>query len=598
MRYDDRIVDEVRAANDIVDVISAYIPLKRAGRNFKALSPFKPEKTPSFMVSPEKQIFHCFSTGIGGDVFSFLMKYENLSFPEALRLLAERANIRIPEQSGGSREDRSETERFYEAYQVAAEYYHRQLLDPQNGQAARKYLIQRKFDEALVKEFKLGWAPDGWRGLFDLLTRKGFSEEMLMKASLIKKSEKGNCYDVFRNRVIFPIHNLSGKVVGFGGRLISGDAGGGPKYLNSPETPIFKKRKELFGLFMAKKNIDPSRPRMIVVEGYIDFLSLYAAGFKNAVATLGTALTEEHVQTLKRFVDEAIVIYDGDAAGIRASLKGLEIFLQGGMNVKLVQMPAGLDPDDYLKKEGTGKFGQLLETAKDFFDYKLDILKKQYDLQDSLGLMRVSADFIETLSKVKDPILSAHYVRRLAGELNLEEDIIRTELQKFKEKAVRSHEPSPGETKKEAHAEARSQKAFETEEVLLLAHMIDDEKMLALGVRELKESDFGDKRLGLLFRDLTLRVEHAQSLQLASILASIQDEGLKRALVRIAATDWPADERKKAFSDCLQKIRQKQRTRKLMVLKGHIQQAEKNGDTHALTQLVKEYQELLKTPQI
>ena len=381
MRYDEKIIDEVRTANPIVEVIGQYVPLKRSGHNFKARCPFHQEKTPSFMVHPEKQIFHCFGCVAGGDVFGFLMRYENMSFPEALRRLAERAHIRLPEPVAKRGEGPTESEQLYEIYRLAEDYYRAKFLS-EEGRRARDYFHARGFKDEMAEEFKIGWASEAWQGLFEFLSKKGFSEPLLLKSGLIHRSAKGNLYDGFRGRLLFPIRNLQGKGVAFGGRIIA--ESDGPKYLNSPENPVFHKRRELFGLNLAKKFIDRDRPRIFVVEGYLDFLRLYQEGFKTTVATLGTALTEEHVQVLKRFAEEAVVIYDGDKAGEAASLRGLEVFLEGGMSVKLVRMPVGFDPDDFVKKHGAPAFEKLLSEARDFFDYKFEVLRSRFDLRDSL----------------------------------------------------------------------------------------------------------------------------------------------------------------------------------------------------------------------
>ncbi|MDD5225896.1 MAG: DNA primase, partial [Candidatus Omnitrophica bacterium] len=422
-RYEDHVVEQVSAANDIVEIISQYIPLKRAGRHLKACCPFHQEKSPSFMVQPEKQMFHCFGCGAGGDVFSFVMRHENMTFPEALKSLAERAHITLPERSS-HRDDGGQKEKLFEVCQVAADIYH-ELLLKDAGASARAYLAQRKISEEIIREFKLGWAPMEWRTLFDRMLLKKYPEALLKQAALIQQSPKGNYYDTFRGRLMFPIQNLQNKVIAFGGRLIADQEG--PKYLNSPETPIFFKRRELFGLNLAKKHIDREWPNLILVEGYMDFLALYQHGFKNAVATLGTALGEDHVRIMRRFVEEVIVVYDGDKAGEAASLRGLEILLEGGMQVKLVNLPKGEDPDDFLNKRGNDAFAALLKNAKDFFDYKLNALLARYSRQDALGVSKICREMFETFLKVKNTVMLSEYFKRLSRALQVDENSLRTE---------------------------------------------------------------------------------------------------------------------------------------------------------------------------
>ena len=422
-RFEDHVVEQVSAANDIVEIISQYVPLKRAGRHLKACCPFHQEKSPSFMVQPEKQMFHCFGCGAGGDVFSFLMKHENMTFPEALKSLAERAHITLPERRA-QRDDGGQKEKLYDVCQVAADLYHGLLLTDA-GAEARAYLAKRQISEAIIREFKLGWAPNEWRTLFDQMIRKKYPEALLKQAALIQQSPKGNYYDTFRGRLMFPIQNLQNKVIAFGGRLIADQEG--PKYLNSPETPIFFKRRELFGLNLAKKFINREWPTLILVEGYMDFLALYQHGFKNAVATLGTALGDDHVRLMRRFVEEVIVVYDGDKAGEAASLRGLEILLEGGMQVKLVSLPKGEDPDDFLNKRGNDAFAALLKNAKDFFDYKLQALLARYPRQDALGLSKISREMFETFLKVKNTVMLSEYFKRLSRALQVDENSLRTE---------------------------------------------------------------------------------------------------------------------------------------------------------------------------
>ena len=586
MRFEDRTIDDVQAANDIVEIISQYVPLKRAGRNFKAACPFHQEKTPSFMVNPEKQIFHCFGCGAGGNVFSFLMRYENTSFPEALRQLAERAHIQLPQASARKGEGPSENERLFEVYRLAAEFYHAHFLDPEKGRGAREYFKKRGFGSELAEEFQIGWAPSDWRGLFEFLSKKGFPESLLLRSALVHRSEQGHYYDVFRGRLLFPIRNLQGKTVAFGGRLIAESEG--PKYLNSPENPIFYKRRELFGLNLAKKFINRELPRILVVEGYLDFMRLYEKGFKASAATLGTSLTEDHVQMLKRFADEAIVIYDGDKAGEAASLRGLEVFLEGGMNVKLVRMPEGFDPDDFLLKEGAPAFQKLLDEARDFFDYKLEIMLARFNREDSLGLMRITNEFLETFVKVKNPVLLDRYLRKLAGALGVDENSLRTELLNLKKKT------GEREKKLTEKSAAPAGSRIPEEEVLLLGLMMEDPSLRETAFQELSESFFREGATRRLFRMLETLEPSKQGTGCSRVLNRLEDEDFKARLTASSALDWTAEDRQKAFQDCLAKLKLRQVKKRLDELRRDIAQAERAGDQARAGAIVKEYQTLLR----
>ncbi len=441
-----------------------------------------------------------------------------------------------------------------------------------------------------MAEGKLGWATEEWQGLFEFLSRKGFPQKALLAAGLAKQSSGGRMYDLFRARILFPIVSLQGKTVGFGGRVLKD--GEGPKYLNSPESPIFQKRRELFGLFWAKKFIDPTRPRLLVVEGYMDYLALVAAGFKNAVATLGTALTDQHVQVLKRFAEEAVVIYDGDKAGQAASLKGLEVFLEGGMNVKLVRMPEGYDPDEWIKEKGTESFQKLVDSAQDFFDFKLDAALARYDLKDALGVVKISGDFLDTLAKVANPILSSHYLSRLSGIVKIDEATLRSELAKRKVKTAFRAELPPSPAVRPAASKPAS-KPFSPDELTLLVLMVDDAPIRRQAFAELKESDFQNREAGEVFRMLLLSEENGESFDWASLLRRLEGKPVKTELLRLAALDVHAEERRQAFQDCLGRLRRKGVESRLEDLRERIALAEKKQDPAGVSLLVQEYQSLI-----
>lgn len=583
-RYEDDVVERVSSANDIVEIISQYLPLKRAGKNLKACCPFHGEKTPSFMVQPEKQLFHCFGCGAGGDVFSFLMRHENMTFPEALKFLADRAHITLPERRG-SREDSGQKEKMYAVCYEAAEFYHQHLLG-ESGAQARAYLDQRKISSEIIREFKLGWAPSEWRSLFDHLTKKGYAEALLKQAALIQQSPKGNYYDTFRGRLIFPIVNLQNKVIAFGGRLIADEEG--PKYLNSPETPIFAKRRELFGLNLAKKHIDREWPALILVEGYMDFLALYQFGFKNAVATLGTALGEDHVRLMKRFVEEIIVVYDGDKAGEAAALRGLEILLEGGMQIKLVSLPKGKDPDDFLKSHGAEAFSKLLKTAKDFFDYKLQILFTRYPRHDTLGVTKIIREMFETFLKIKNTVVLSEHLKRLSRAMNIDENSLRTEF---------THLSKRGGVLKERIEVAPVVPASvlpSQEELMLLVLMAEVPPFCERACGELKSTDLKLPVSQELFQYLQEAYEQNKKVPISNLLNRIQDLQYREQLVAVMASLDETSERERILEDCIRKIQQNHIALRLNELRCLITEAETKGNDRHLQTYTKEYQELLQ----
>ncbi len=591
MRYDELSIDQVQSAHNIVDVISQYVKLKRAGRNYKGLCPFHGEKTPSFMVQPEKQIFHCFGCAAGGDVFGFVMKHENMSFPEAVRFLAEKAGIELPKWE--SRKDETgagETDKLYEIYKLATDFYHEKFKGP-SGKEAREYFLKRGYTMQIAEDFKIGWASENWRELLEFLGKKGFPDTLLLKSALINRSPtKGTLYDAFRGRLLFPIQNLHGKYVAFGGRILK-DAEGQPKYLNSPENPIFQKRKELFGLHLAKKSIDRDNPRIQVVEGYFDFLGLYQAGFKNTVATLGTALGDEHVKVLKRFADEAIMVYDGDKAGEAASMRGLEIFLEGGLNVRIARMPSGFDPDDFVKKKGNDAFQKLLDEARDFFDYKLEILLGRYNRLDSMGLMKITGDFLETFSKIESPVLVDRYLKKLASSLGVEENSLRTELNKLKKKS----------TDRAPVAEAAPAKPLEpvkasqaSEEVILILLALEDSRMRQIILEQLNESDFSEIPPRAAFQRILEMQSAGEPIVWPQILNRIENEQLKQKLVAVSSLEWNDNEKNQALDDCFKTLHKKRNHRRLEELRKLISKAEQERDTVRVGEFMKEYQVLWK----
>lgn len=598
MKFDPQIVDQVQSGNDIVDIVSQYLTLKRSGRNLKACCPFHQEKTPSFMVNPEKQIFHCFGCSAGGDVFSFLMRHENMTFPEALRHLAERAGITLPEYSPKHGDGPSESERLYEIYRDATDFYHAQFKDPVKGKMARDYFQKRGFDEALADEMQIGWAPEGWRNLFDFLSKKGFQEAMLLRSALVMRSPKGNLYDTFRERLLFPIANLQGKVMAFGGRLVRDVEG--PKYLNSPENPVFQKRRELFGLYLAKKYIDRDLPRVLVVEGYFDFLRLYQYGFKATVATLGTSLTEDHVQVLKRFAQEAIVVYDGDKAGEAAALRGLEIFLEGGMNVKIARVPAGYDPDDFVLKHGAEAFQKVLNEARDFFDFKLEVMLSRFNRADSLGLIRITNEFMETFSKIQNPVLTERYLRKLAGALGVDENSLRSELIKLRKKQEKTVQRQPPAPVSPPHEEAGP------DELLLLTVAIEDASLRKELLLQCEEADFADPELRGIYQYFE-KLEAAGSMEdraagphatWAKIFNRLTNPVLREYLTKLSAMNWDSTQRQKTFTDCLAQMRLHKSEKKLEQLRCSIAKAEREGDHSVLETLMQEYHLLWKQSRV
>jgi DNA primase len=431
------IIEDVRRAADIVEIVSEVVALKPAGRNLVGLCPFHNEKTPSFTVSPEKQIFHCFGCGQGGNVFAFLMQHQGMSFPEAVRALAERYRIPIPETAGdrGQGAGADLRSRLQAVNSLALDFYRRSLAHPGEGRPARDYLERRGLSAAVIEAFQLGYAPPGWDHLARFLKQRRVPEALAEKAGLIAPRRSGSgFYDRFRSRIIFPIFDLGGKVAGFGGRVLDD---GLPKYLNSPETPLYNKRRCLYGLYQARDHCRAHKA-VYIVEGYLDLLALHQRGLANAVATLGTALTAEQVALLKRFIGsgDIILVFDGDAAGQKAAERTRPIFEQlhsrfqpgsfqreKGVNTRVLELPEGHDPDTFLREHGPEAFTALAATAKGMVAFLIDAALRQHG--DTIeGRASAVGELIGPLQAVGDPVTRSLYVKLLAEKVGVDEAAI------------------------------------------------------------------------------------------------------------------------------------------------------------------------------
>ncbi len=415
----ERLIEEIKEHNEIVAVVSEYVQLKPQGRAYVGLCPFHGEKTPSFTVSREKQLYHCFGCGAGGDVLSFIMNIENLTFGEALRLLAERANISLPDQhlSTPQRREKEELERLYKLNDLAARFYQKILLQTETGKRALAYLKERGISRQTAEQFRLGYAPPHWTGLVMFLRQKGIPLQEAEKAGLVRGGGDGY-YDRFRDRLLFPILNLRGQVIGFGGRILGE---GQPKYLNSPETAIFQKGRSLYGLFQARDQIRREQ-QALIVEGYMDVLQAHQHGVPWAVASLGTALTTDQVKMLKRYTGRVVIAYDADAAGQAATVRGLDLIQDAGLEVRVAVLPAGEDPDSLLRKEGADSFLRLVAKSVDLFTFKLSYILEREDLSTPSGKARAINQVFPVLSQVRNRIAREGYLKQIAAALSVSEE--------------------------------------------------------------------------------------------------------------------------------------------------------------------------------
>ncbi len=433
-RFSDAILEEVQRSNDIVEVISSYVPLKRAGKDFKACCPFHAEKTPSFTVSPTKQFFKCFGCGKGGSVFQFVMLRENISFPEAVEMLAERVGVKLQDSRSERGQGDNEIARsdIYKAVGWAVRQFQGWLADAELGKPAADYLKQRGFTGATARDFRLGFVPDVWDRLASAAQRARISPQLMMAAGLIiPRSNGGGYYDRFRNRVIFPIYDTLNRPIAFGGRTLGDDPA---KYLNSPDTPVFDKSRNVYGLTMARDGMSSSR-QAIVVEGYTDCIMAHQCGVDNVVATLGTSLTHGHVQLLRRYVDEVVLVYDGDQAGINAADRAVQVFLEEELNVRIATLPDRLDPCDMLAGGRVDDFRALIAAAPDALEYKWLLVRQQFQDADTVrGQRRALEAMLETLAaqpavtEMGDGLKRDLMLARMASVLGVEEKSLRQRL--------------------------------------------------------------------------------------------------------------------------------------------------------------------------
>ena len=438
-------IEEIKNRIDIVEVVGDYVTLKRSGSSFRALSPFTNEKTPSFYVVPSKGIFKDFSSGKGGDAISFIMDIDGLSYVEALKYLAKKYGIEIveEEQTDEQLEAQNKRESLFILLNFAKAYFQEQLWESEEGKSiGLSYFKERDFTETSIKDFELGYSLKEWDGLLQAAKAKGYNPELLEEAGLIIKKEEGKVYDRFRNRVMFPIHNISGKVIAFGGRILVKDKKQ-PKYINSPETDLYNKSRVLYGLYQAKQEVR-REDNIFLVEGYTDVISMHQVGIKNVVSSSGTALTEDQIKLIRRFTENITVIFDGDEAGIKASIRGIDMLLEGGLNVKAVALPQGEDPDSYAKELGTTAFRHFIESeSQDIIRFKTKLFLKEA-ADDPIKKAELIKDIVRSITKIEDPVKRTVYLKECSDLLGISESVLVAEQNKILLKDRKKEQQSKG----------------------------------------------------------------------------------------------------------------------------------------------------------
>ncbi|MFW6022761.1 MAG: DNA primase [Halanaerobiaceae bacterium] len=426
----DSFVEKLKSTIDIVNVVSDYVSLKKAGSNYKGLCPFHQENTPSFTVNQERQFYYCFGCGSGGDVINFVMELENLTFRETLKILAQRVGMTLPSLNSDYQiKQRKEKERVFQLNKLSAKLYHYLLMKTEKGKVALEYMNNRGFTKKDMQFYYLGYAPDEWHFLLDFMKKRGFDEKELIKAGLVSEGKNNSCYDKFRGRLIFPIFNIRNEVIAFGGRILD-DNKSVPKYLNSPDTPVYKKGENLYGLNWAKEEMRKTGAA-VIMEGYTDILTAHKNGISNAIASLGTAFTSDQARLLKRYSLTIYISYDADAAGGRATLKGLDILSKEDLNVRVITLPENQDPDEFIKDKGKTGFLKLQESAVNLIEFKIGQVIKKYNLKkidEKIGFIK---EIIKILANIKDDINRDIHIENVCQKYNLKQDTIKKGIKNY-----------------------------------------------------------------------------------------------------------------------------------------------------------------------
>lgn len=561
-RYSEEIINEVRQSNDIVDVISQYVHLKRSGRNFFGLCPFHNEKSPSFSVSPDKQIFHCFGCGVGGNVITFISKIEGLNFIETVQMLAERANIQLPtlENNIDSKKEILK-DKVYKVNEFTAEFYHQNLYKPQ-AKPAQEYVKKRQLSNETLKSFRIGFSGR-FDELYKELKKQGFNEEEILESGLVNKNDRGQYIDRYRNRLMFPICDARGKVIAFGGRVLDDSK---PKYINSPENIVYSKGRNLFGLNVAKKG---DTKRLLIVEGYMDVISLHQRGITNVVAPLGTALTEQQGWLLRKNAEQIILSFDSDAAGLQAKLRALDILQNMGCDLRILQMEGAKDPDEYILKYGNVRFQALVDKALSVIEFKVKVLKKDLNLENINDKIKFLNEIAKLISNVDNNIEKEVYIEKIAKEYDISKEAIYAEVNKLTYKNIKSEKilekSKPIITHRKEEKKDVSQTIKRRENTIISILLTGDLSIYEIIKQNIKPEDFQDEVNANIAKKLYEEFEKGNS-NINGIIDELEQEE-QNQITMIMADDYEIDDLEKAIDDLIQTYqREKLNNRKFEIL--------------------------------
>ena len=572
IRYSDEIIEEVRQNNDIVDIISQYVHLTRKGRNYFGLCPFHSEKSPSFSVSPDRQIFHCFGCGVGGNVYTFLMKIEGITFKEALEQLAERANIQLPKLENNADTAREELKaKVYKVNEFTAEFYHQNLYKP-TAKIGQEYVKKRKMNKETLEAYRIGFSGK-FDELYKALKAQGFGEKEILESGLVNKNDNGTYIDRYRNRLMFPICDVRGKVIAFGGRIlddskIKDPKFPQPKYINSPENVVYSKGRHLFGLNVAKKD---SAKKLLIVEGYMDVISLHQRGITNVVGALGTALTEQQGWLLRKSTEQVILGFDADGAGQTAIARSMEILQKMGCDMRVLQIEGAKDPDEYIVKFGEGRFRLAMDNAISLVEFKVKNLKKDLNLENTGDKIKFLNEIAKILSKVENTMEREIYIEKIAQGYNISKEAIYAEVNKLiynntkEDKVLQSREIKP--VRENIKNTTEIDEDLKRRENTIIAILLDSNANMFAKIKEqIKPEEFKDSVNRKIAEQLYKELEK-EDCNINRLIDSF-DEETQNHITMVMATDYEIDNLEKAVDDILQKYeKEKLDNRKQEILK-------------------------------
>lgn len=547
IRYSDELIDEIKNNNDIVDVVSQYVALKRSGRNYFGLCPFHNEKSPSFAVSPDKQIFHCFGCGVGGNVIHFISKIEGLNFRESIELLAEKANITLPKlDSVGDNKTQELKDKIYQINKETAYFYHENLYKP-SAKPAQEYVKKRKLNNATLKNFIIGYSGN-FDELYKFLKSKGFSDEAILASDLVNRNERGQYIDRFRHRLMFPIQDVRGRIIAFGGRVLDDSK---PKYINSPENLVYSKGRNLFGLFNAKKG---DTKKILIVEGYMDVISLHQRGITNVVASLGTALTEAQGRLLRRSSEQVILGYDADGAGQEAIMRGLDILKNLGCDVRVLQISGAKDPDEYVTKFGEDRLKKCIDNAISLVEFKVKVLKRNINLENTGDKIKFLNEIAKILSKVENSMEQEIYIEKISKEYNISKESLYSEIKKIlypkntSSKILEKRNIQYNAPKNEDNNVSKER--LNRENTIIAMLIMFNSKVYSKIKNKIKVEDFKSETNKTILKRLYEEYEKGAT-EIYDVLSLFDDEGQINHITEIMAKDYGITDIEKGVDDIL-----------------------------------------------